>query len=177
MNETRLLELVDAYGADPERWPAGERAAALASLARSGAARAALAEATELDRLLDVAPAPAPTPDLATRVLARAPTAAVRVPRPLRRFIATALPVAAAAGLLLWMAGPTAEVVAPGPSAPARMAAVGDFTGPTDALLDLSDLALADDPDLSCDESAFGCLDFDLDEEQPRAQRAGEALA
>jgi hypothetical protein len=56
------------------------------------------------------------------------------------------------------------------------MAAVGDFTVPTDALLDLSDLALADDPDLSCDESAIGCLDFDLDEEQPRAQRAGEAL-
>jgi hypothetical protein len=29
MNETRLLELIDAYGADPERWPAGERPAAL----------------------------------------------------------------------------------------------------------------------------------------------------
>jgi hypothetical protein len=174
MNETRLLELIDAYGADPERWPAGDRAAALALLARSAAARTALAEASELDRLLDAAPAPvAPTPVLAARVLARAPQAA-RVRR-LLRSVATALPVAAAAGLLLWMAGPTTDVPAPGPSASVEVAAVGDFTVATDVLLDLSDLTLADDPDLSCDESAFGCLDFDLDDEQPRAQRAGEA--
>jgi hypothetical protein len=176
MNETRLLELIDAYGADPERWPAGERPAALALLARSAAARTALAEASALDHLLDAAPAPvAPTADLAARVLARAPRAAVRVRRPLRRFVATALPVAAAAGFLLWMAGPTTDMPAPGPSAIGEVAALGDLTVPTDVLLDLSDLTLADDPDLSCDESAFGCLDFDLDDEQPRAQRAGEA--
>lgn len=175
MNETRLLELIGAYGADPARWPAGERGAALTLLERSASARTALAEAAELDRLLDAAPALAPAPDLAARVLIGAPGVAGRMPRPWRRVVAAAIPVALAAGLLLWMAGPTTEIAAPGPSAPVEMAAVGDYTVPTDVLLDLSDLALADDPDLSCDESAFGCLDFDLDEEQPRAQRAGEA--
>jgi hypothetical protein len=134
----------------------------------------ALATAADLDRLLDAVPNRAPSPDLAARVLARAPGASARRPRPLRRAVVVALPAAIAAGLLVWMAGPTTERAAPVPIAPLAMA-VGDLTAPTDVLLDLSDLTLADDPDLSCDESAFGCLDFDLDDEQPRAQRAGEA--
>ena len=51
MNETRLKRLIEAYGAEPERWPAGDRAAALALLDTSAEARALVAEARRLDRL------------------------------------------------------------------------------------------------------------------------------
>jgi hypothetical protein len=67
--------VLDAYGAEPARWPAERRAAALALLRRSPEARAALAAARDLDRVLDIA-APAPVPaDLLGRVLAAAPRA------------------------------------------------------------------------------------------------------
>jgi len=59
MSEDRLREILSAYGADPKRWPALERAAAEALLARSGAARDAHVEALSLDALLARDPAPA----------------------------------------------------------------------------------------------------------------------
>ena len=178
MNETRLLELIEAYGADPTRWPAVERAAATTLLEYSAAARAALEAAAALDRLLDAAPAAPPSPDLSARVLARAPGAAGRRARPPRRIVAIVLPVAAAAGLLLWMAGPTTERVTPVPAGLLETASLGDLTGPTDALLDFSDLDLADDPDLSCEDSAFGCVELGYDDQRrSRAPRAGEASA
>jgi len=52
MTEARLIELIEAYGGDPEAWPEGERAAALALLSKSEAAQAALSEARALDGLL-----------------------------------------------------------------------------------------------------------------------------
>jgi hypothetical protein len=74
MNETRLKRLIEAYGAEPERWPDAERAAAMALLKKSAEARALVAEARRLDRLLAAAPvgstAPAATAALRRRIAA-----------------------------------------------------------------------------------------------------------
>ena len=70
MNETRLKRLIEAYGAEPERWPAGDRAAAQALLEASAEARAMLAAARRLDRLLEAAPVGSAAPD-ATAALRR----------------------------------------------------------------------------------------------------------
>jgi hypothetical protein len=73
MPPSRFEMLIDAYGAAVERWPEEERAAALALLARSPAARAARDAAARLDALLDVVPAEPPSAALAERVLAARP--------------------------------------------------------------------------------------------------------
>lgn len=52
----RLRSLIDAYGAEPARWPADERAAALLLLANSAEARAYAQDAGVLDAMLDRAP-------------------------------------------------------------------------------------------------------------------------
>jgi hypothetical protein len=52
MTLDRLRLLIDAYGADPARWPEPERAGAATLLAASDEARALVAEAAALDRLL-----------------------------------------------------------------------------------------------------------------------------
>lgn len=84
MGLDRLTSLIDAYGADPERWPADERAAALLLLAESAEARAYAEDAAALDALLDRVPLrPTVTVDpasLAARI-ARAPAR----PQPRRR--------------------------------------------------------------------------------------------
>ncbi|MGH7003929.1 MAG: hypothetical protein ACREIP_08280 [Alphaproteobacteria bacterium] len=72
----RFETLLDAYGAEPRRWPADRRAWAEALLARSPQAKALRNEAARLDDLIDSAgidPVPA---HLAGRVLASAPAAA-----------------------------------------------------------------------------------------------------
>lgn len=73
MTLERLRALIGAYGGKPTNWPAAERAAAEALLARSPEARAALAEAEPLDTLLDAVPALAPSPALRAAVLAGMP--------------------------------------------------------------------------------------------------------
>ncbi len=66
----RLSEILDAYGADPARWPAPERAAAQALLASSAEARQLAQAAQALDQLLNRwQPQPAES-TLTTRVLA-----------------------------------------------------------------------------------------------------------
>lgn len=75
---TRFEALLDAYGAEPHRWPADRRAAAEALLQRSREAQALHAAAARLDALIDAAkvePAPA---DLVGRVLNAAPSARAR---------------------------------------------------------------------------------------------------
>ena len=52
----RLRSLIDAYGADPERWPTDERAAALLLLANSAEARAYARDAEALDAMLNRVP-------------------------------------------------------------------------------------------------------------------------
>ncbi len=52
MKLSRLSAILEAYGADPERWPADEREAALALTKSSVPAARALAEARMLDSVL-----------------------------------------------------------------------------------------------------------------------------
>ena len=74
----RFLELVEAYGAEPERWPEGERAGALALLTASPEARAACREAAMLDGLLDELPAYRPSTVVTARILAAAPAGSAK---------------------------------------------------------------------------------------------------
>lgn len=73
MKIERFAELVDAYGADPLRWPEAERLAAQGLAARDPRANALLAEAEALDALFDAAPVEAPSAALMARVLTRRP--------------------------------------------------------------------------------------------------------
>lgn len=68
MTVERLREILDAYGASPNRWPPEERTAAVLLLDNSEDARAAHAEAMRLDIVLDHANAPPPSPGLAERL-------------------------------------------------------------------------------------------------------------
>lgn len=70
MNIERFRTLVEAYGADPARWPEAERAAALLFAEQSAEAREALQEAAAFDRLLDTAESQAATRALEDRILA-----------------------------------------------------------------------------------------------------------
>ncbi|WP_431855285.1 hypothetical protein [Azospirillum sp.] len=69
MNIDRFRHLAEACGAEIERWPAAERAAARALLASSEEAQRALGQARVLDAWLDLA-APAVDDASAARVLA-----------------------------------------------------------------------------------------------------------
>jgi ferric-dicitrate binding protein FerR (iron transport regulator) len=80
MNAERFEQLVDAYGARPERWPADERAAAERWLAASPEAAARLAEARALDAALDAWTLPPASAALSQKVAATAP-----MPRLVRR--------------------------------------------------------------------------------------------
>lgn len=93
----RFRELMDAYGGDPRRWPPAERPPAAALLAASAEARALLAEAAALDRLLDEAPPSAPATLDAERLIARATAAAQE--RPSFRTVGAMRP----AGRGLWL--------------------------------------------------------------------------
>jgi hypothetical protein len=53
MNETRVQELIDAYGAREARWPDEERDAAVTLLAQSPVLQAYQLRAAELDEALD----------------------------------------------------------------------------------------------------------------------------
>lgn len=73
----RLAKVTAAYGADPARWPAGERATLKDILADMDAAADQLDEERALDRLLDMVPPPEPPPGAVDRVFA---TAGIRAP-------------------------------------------------------------------------------------------------
>lgn len=73
-------DILDAYGADPHRWPAQRRSAADALLATSDAARTALREARALDAVLAAVPSSAPpSAALRDRIVAAAVSSAPRV--------------------------------------------------------------------------------------------------
>lgn len=103
MTAERFEALADAYGGDVARWPGGEREAAAALMAADPAwARAALAEAAELDAALDAFVAPRAAGELAERIAMGAPRARPRW----RLWITPAgmgagLAAACAAGLML----------------------------------------------------------------------------
>jgi hypothetical protein len=168
MTVVRLHALLDAYGADPARWPAAEREAALGLLARSPEARAYRDAAARLDAALDAAPpADAPSADVVARVLRAAPRRRwIRI----ERIVAVAAPLAAAAGLVLWL------VRAPAPAPPAlserQIAALDVYDTPTDALLASIEGDVVDDPPaLGCSPGALGCLDVDPQEPDDTSRR------
>ena len=73
MTAERFRAIVDAYGADPKRWPAHERAAVEAWAAQHrAAADALLDEAAQLDAWLPHAMVAAPDPALARRIASAA---------------------------------------------------------------------------------------------------------
>lgn len=67
-----LRRLLDSYGADPARWPAERRQAALQCLEESAEARALREAAMLLDGVLDQAAAPAPARQLKDAIVAAA---------------------------------------------------------------------------------------------------------
>jgi hypothetical protein len=73
MNAERFALLLDAYGAEPRRWPDSERAAALAFVRTDIRAAAMMEAAGEIDDLLAFHRAPLPSPMLATAIVARVP--------------------------------------------------------------------------------------------------------
>ena len=161
----RLQQLLDAYGAAPERWPHAERAAAERLVAQSDAARARWEEAAEVDRLLDALPADSPSPALTARVLAAAPR---RRPRPWQRVVAATVPLAAAAAVVLWLAT-THESARNVAEAPAVV--VGEYTSPTDVLLEPYGLGMyATVPAIGCADSVLGCPNLNP-AEAPYSQR------
>ncbi|MBI4516918.1 MAG: hypothetical protein HY699_14000 [Deltaproteobacteria bacterium] len=184
MTATRLRELLAAYGADPERWPLEERDEALALLAQSEQARRWQEAGSQLDSLLDLVPAKMPSPELLERILAATPPtrtpprrtalsafgAAVRArPRVWRYTGAAALPLAAAAALVLWLqSAPT-----PAPErAPVAIAELGVYQAPTDALLTAPGLdALEDVPSFGCAGTGLGCLDLEPSDTQSAIDR------
>lgn len=64
----RFKQVVDAYGAEPGRWPADERKRLLAFAASSSHARAHWAQAGQLDDALNKHASPPTSPDLADRL-------------------------------------------------------------------------------------------------------------
>lgn len=64
VTEARVAALIEAYGADESRWPADERAAAVAVLRASPKLLALRAEAETVDAFLAELPKPLPSPAL-----------------------------------------------------------------------------------------------------------------
>ena len=166
MTLDRFAALLDAYGADPARWPDAERAGAHALLDRSAEARARRDAAAALDALRDRAAA-APSSALAARILAQAPPAPRAKVVRLRARVAAAVGLAAAASLAIWL---TQRPAARQTLGPAAVAQLGEYQTPTDALLSALDLD-ADDtmPELGCDDPEVDCDDSDLAQEHPKA--------
>lgn len=73
MNIERFKALLEAYGANPGRWPEVERVAALLFVEQSAEARNLLAEAAAFDRVLDAAETQPATRALEERILAAFP--------------------------------------------------------------------------------------------------------
>lgn len=75
MTPSRFAEILEAYGAAPQRWPEAERDAALALVERSAEIRAQLSRAAALDTALDRWTDP-PMPHIDARALTAVVTAA-----------------------------------------------------------------------------------------------------
>jgi hypothetical protein len=73
MDAERFEQLIEAYGARPERWPRAERAAGEALLARMPALAARLTEARRLDHALDAWKLGPAAAALGERIVAGAP--------------------------------------------------------------------------------------------------------
>lgn len=76
----RFARIVEAYGAEAERWPEAEREAALALIRAEPKAKARLAAASRLDRALAALPQPVPADAAFLKRLATVPHAATPAP-------------------------------------------------------------------------------------------------
>lgn len=134
MELSDFMRLVDAYGAEPDRWPPEQRAAALALAKSDAAADAVLGQARALDERLAAAPIQTPSLALRTAVADAALGGGSRRParfrsgsstsaRPrlqVRWAAAAALAAACAAGVVTGVAAATKQVQ------PAHMAVAAD---------------------------------------------------
>jgi hypothetical protein len=73
MDRQRFLTLVEAYGAEPRRWPAAERESAEAFARTDPEAAGALADAAALEAVLDASVPPQPSAATRRRILEAAP--------------------------------------------------------------------------------------------------------
>lgn len=71
-NLTRLVEVLDTFGADPSRWPAAERAVLEALVRTDKSAAQLFVEAKALARVMDAAPALRASAALSARIVAAA---------------------------------------------------------------------------------------------------------
>ncbi len=128
MNIQRFKTLVEAYGANPARWPEAERVAALLFAEQSAEARDMLQEAAAFDRLLDTAETQPASRTLEDRILATFPERTVKKRSPwfTQRWIPAA---AVACSLVLGLA---VGAALPG------LAGVSDTTAVDPALIALS---------------------------------------
>ena len=169
MSLERLRALLDAYGANPDRWPPEERMAALALLEQSPQAQRWHDASARIDALLDYAPGFEVSATLIDRILAAAPTpapSANRTPPPYRhitrrvrtwRTLAAALPLAAAAVVVLWVLTKPSQTPE---RANVTLAEIEAFDVPTDALLDVPSVQALDRvPTFGCTGSGLGCVD------------------
>jgi hypothetical protein len=177
----RFRAMLDAYGANSDRWPPEERDAGRALLAQSPQAQRWRDASAQLDALLDLAPADAGSPALIERILAVAPergsaeiaTPSTPVPRiapsrPSRRatwrshawrYAGAALPLAAAAALVLWLLAKPSRTPEP---ADVTIAELGMYDAPTDALLAAPGVEALDSvPSFGCTGAGLGCLDVE----------------
>ncbi len=154
----RFEQLLAAYGAAPEHWPETERSAAQRLLDESAAARRLLAHAAALDALLDHAAIEPPSPLLRAQVLMAAP----RAPR--RRWayaMGVAVPLAAAAAVILWLVGARQPVDR---VATVTDVQVGEYTSPTDVLLRPLGVDISGTwPSIGCSESILACPDMEME--------------
>lgn len=99
MTPHRFAQIVDAYGANPRRWPDGERAAACAFVdAHPAAARARLEQAAALDAYLSADVVAPPSRSLQRRIAASANATGGRPSARAGRGLRWWLPGAALAG-------------------------------------------------------------------------------
>ena len=174
----RLEQVLESYGADPERWPADDRSGLESLLAESPDARALRDAAARLDSILDTAgEIPTPPPQLAARILQGAPGRKA----PVRRgWWAAVVPLAAAAALALYVNW-VEEIQSAAPSTAPQtesfeiaLVDLGIYTTPTDVLLSIEGVdPLARVPPFECEESALGCLELEPDETERQTSRGG----
>jgi hypothetical protein len=74
MNSLRFIQIVNAYGSDPKRWPESERDAAI-TFSQRGAAQDILRREESFDAALDQIKAPEPSDLLKARILKTAKAA------------------------------------------------------------------------------------------------------
>ena len=157
-----LVGILETCGSNPENWPPATRADMEAYIASSAEARQALAEAVELDLCLDTLQESAPAPDLAERILADLPARPTTRARTTRRGAILALPLAAAAALMLWLGRPDPASL-PNPDTTASLAIEidsFDWEMPSDVLLHVASLdPVSESPEFDCFYDEQGCFD------------------